>query len=58
MENIFKEQPKELAENGYYDPHDDQDHVVKLCYIEELGNISYKMCTSSALTLLRLGRPN
>ena len=50
---FFKEQLKELVENGHYDLHDKQDPSVRLCYVEQLRNIIYKVSTSC---LSRLGR--
>ena len=32
MEKSFKDHGKELVENGYYDPHDEEDWLMKLYY--------------------------
>ena len=53
----MQKQPICHYDHGHFDLHDEQDLSVKLCYIKQLKNISYKVCTSSALTLLRLGIP-
>ena len=33
MGKFLKEQPKNLVANGHYDPHEEQDRLVELCYV-------------------------